>query len=94
MPEVKTLVVVTRPVDPRADEMARLALEAADEIALIQSGVYNDIERMRREGLSFSGRVIALEEDVRARRVNTAADLVHHDGLVEAIEKNGKVVTI
>jgi len=91
---VKTLALVTRILNPAASDLERLALLSASEVAFIQNGVYNDPAVLKEKGFLETDNFIALDSDVKARRVSVNAKLVDYAGLVEAIDRNSKVVTL
>ena len=92
----RNLVLLTKPLVSSAGDFERLALASAAEVVTMQDGVYNDPGRLEDIGIGAPPveKWSALGRDVKARRLETEVRLVEYAGVVEAIARNDKVITI
>ncbi len=92
---MKTLALVTKPLDSMPKTWTALALKSASVIVLTQNGVYNTFEALKAHGFAGSKDVVfALEQDVSGRRIKSNAKLMDYAALVDSISVNDKVITL
>ncbi|MBI5815704.1 MAG: hypothetical protein HZB29_08860 [Nitrospinae bacterium] len=88
-------VIVTKTAEALPVETARIALDSADRVTLIQDGVYNTPERFAARGFAVdASKWSALDDDVQARSIATVFELTSYDGIVEDIEKHHRTVVL
>ncbi|VAX23900.1 hypothetical protein MNBD_NITROSPINAE01-534 [hydrothermal vent metagenome] len=92
---MKTLALVTKPLDNMPKTWTAIALKSASVIVLAQNGVYNSFEALTAHGFSGSKDVVfALEQDVSGRRIKSDVKLIDYAALVDSIFGNDKVITL
>lgn len=93
---MKTLVLVTKLVDSFPQDFARIVLSFASEIVFMQNGVYNTAAKMEERGILQSDDSVwrALDVDIEARRVTSEFELVSYADIIDAVERNDKVITL
>lgn len=93
---MRVLLLITRTLSAIPAAKLAAALAVADDVILMQNGVYNTPEMVKALGVPVPppGAWRTLTPDVEARRVASAWAPLDYAGLVDCIEKNDKVITL
>lgn len=91
-----TLLLVTRTASAIPAGLRDAAFAVAGKIVFLQSGVYNTAENMKNSGVALpeNAEVFVLEDDAEALKATSSFTRIDYPGLVDAIEKSEKTITL